>query len=148
MNMADLSRRDWPESAGTIGRYPLRIERFLSVALAALLSIESARAQEVRPYPDPGYRRLGVYGGGPKSYFDHPAMPTGRTSEAPPCSRSPHAAGNLSGKPAPKGCTEVRYDSRSPGRNLTACKHLTSAFCCTAAAASNTVRRHARRLNA
>ena len=71
MNMADLSRRNWPESAGTIGRYPLAIARFLSVALAALLSIESARAQEVRPYPDPGYRRLGVYGGGPESHFDY-----------------------------------------------------------------------------
>ncbi|NUQ62183.1 MAG: hypothetical protein HUU20_06830 [Pirellulales bacterium] len=34
-------------------------------------AINLARAQEVRPYPDPGYGRLGVYGGGDDRYFDY-----------------------------------------------------------------------------
>ncbi|MFH1920760.1 MAG: hypothetical protein ABIP48_12830 [Planctomycetota bacterium] len=39
--------------------------------LALLMALLSVDAQEVRPYPDPGYRRLGVYGGGPESHFDY-----------------------------------------------------------------------------
>jgi hypothetical protein len=35
------------------------------------LLIESAQAEEMRLYPDPGYRRLGVYARGPDSYFDY-----------------------------------------------------------------------------
>ena len=42
--------------------------------LACVVCVLTAGAEaqtEVRPYPDPGYRSLGVYGGGPKSYFDY-----------------------------------------------------------------------------
>jgi hypothetical protein len=38
----------------------------------ALISASPVQAQhEVRTWPDPGYRRLGVYGGGPERYFDY-----------------------------------------------------------------------------
>lgn len=39
--------------------------------LFALLLFQSTHAQEVRPYPDPGYGQLGVYAGGPDSHFDY-----------------------------------------------------------------------------
>jgi hypothetical protein len=45
------------------------------LVLAAMVSVLSpswGRAQPaVREWPDPGYRRLGVYGSGPDSYFDY-----------------------------------------------------------------------------
>ncbi len=42
---------------------------FISFA-APLVHAQSENGQ-VRPYPDPGYRRLGIYGGGLYSYFDY-----------------------------------------------------------------------------
>ncbi len=40
--------------------------------LAAVLLSSLAHAQhDVRAWPDPGYGRLGVYAGGPDSYFDY-----------------------------------------------------------------------------
>ena len=40
--------------------------------MVSLLSASWGRAQPaVREWPDPGYRRLGVYGSGPDSYFDY-----------------------------------------------------------------------------
>ncbi len=36
-----------------------------------LLLGQTSYAAEVRPYPDPGYRQLGVYASGPDSYFDY-----------------------------------------------------------------------------
>ena len=42
------------------------------VLLICCLCIQSALAQtEVRSYPDPGFRQLGVYGGGPEQHFDY-----------------------------------------------------------------------------
>ena len=43
---------------------------FLALLLGPVLFL-SASAEQVRPYPDPGYRRLGVYGRGPESRFDY-----------------------------------------------------------------------------
>jgi len=41
-------------------------------AMVSALSPSWGRAQPaVREWPDPGYRRLGVYGSGPDSYFDY-----------------------------------------------------------------------------
>ncbi len=47
--------------------------RLATVQLAFVLLLpDLARSQiQVQPYPDPGYRRLGVYAGGPDSYFDY-----------------------------------------------------------------------------
>lgn len=52
-----------------------QVNPHLSLALTMLvLSLwgTSAMAEtEVRPYPDPGHRWLGVYAGGPKQHFDY-----------------------------------------------------------------------------
>lgn len=39
--------------------------------LFALFLSQTSYAAEVRPYPAPGYRQLGVYASGPDSYFDY-----------------------------------------------------------------------------
>jgi hypothetical protein len=51
-------------------RFPMIVLEF--AAAVAILSPNWAHAQSVvRKWPDPGYRQLGVYGGGPDSYFDY-----------------------------------------------------------------------------
>ena len=49
------------------------IPRMSALVLLALSAMaDSVRSQPaVRTYPDPGYRQLGVYGGGDERYFDY-----------------------------------------------------------------------------
>ena len=55
----------------------MSFERLFTVLARGLVCVSlvvtlTARADEpVRPYPDPGYYRMGVYAGGPGEYFDY-----------------------------------------------------------------------------
>ncbi len=44
--------------------------RAAAVLVTSVAALGMARS-EVRPYPDPGHRRLGVYAGGPEQHFDY-----------------------------------------------------------------------------
>jgi hypothetical protein len=48
-----------------------RCDLAISLIIALLLPSAAGAQTDVRAYPDPGYRRLGVYAGGPDSYFDY-----------------------------------------------------------------------------
>lgn len=48
-----------------------RCKLAIGMMIGALLPSLASAQHDVRAWPDPGYRRLGVYAGGPDSYFDY-----------------------------------------------------------------------------
>jgi len=58
------------EGQNATTRLPRRCRFVVAIACVALPLAAEAQ-QKVRDWPDPGYRRIGVYGGGPESYFDY-----------------------------------------------------------------------------
>ena len=44
---------------------------FLALGIVLVLSRPALAQQQVRSWPDPGYRQLGVYASGPESHFDY-----------------------------------------------------------------------------
>lgn len=71
MNKTDLYRYGRPGPGATISVDTRAGKCLIALAVLSASLVELAYAEEVRPYPDPGYRRLGVYAGGPESYFDY-----------------------------------------------------------------------------
>ena len=49
----------------------LNAQRLLTMLVLSLWVTPAMAQTELRPYPDPGHRWLGVYAGGPEQYFDY-----------------------------------------------------------------------------
>ena len=71
VNKTNLARRDWPKPGVTVSVNTPAGKCMIALAVLFALLVELGHAQEVRPYSDPSYHRLGIYAGGPDSYFDY-----------------------------------------------------------------------------